>query len=1186
MVLGGETEAERGRRVQEVIRDCIRRRVGGETLPNEAVASDHPDLMPELGQELQALALIQRAEQCASDTANHANGISTDVVLPADSFPGYEIIGEIHRGGQGVVYEALQKSTQRKVAIKAMKEGTFGRPGDRTRFEREVQILGQLKHPRIVTIYDSGSAAAGFYFVMDYIAGNALDEFMAGQERSIPETLELFARVCDAVNAAHLHGIIHRDLKPSNIRVDPQEDPHILDFGLAKVAAGEDEHSGMTLTGQFVGSVPWASPEQAEGIPQKIDMRTDVYSLGMILHHMLTGCFPYEVAGNIRDVIDNILKAEPTRPSTIRKQIDNEVETIVLKCLAKEPDRRYQTAGELVRDIRRYLAGEPIEAKRDSVGYVLRKHLRRYRIPVAIAGAFALVVTIGFFTSLMFWRDAVHERDAAEAARAEAKRQAEIAQAVNDFLNKEVLAAAGPYSTPGREITIREVLDVASEQIQGKFAGEPLVEAALRTTLGDAYRELGRYDSAESHIQRALELIRGAFGQDHPHTLATINKLASVYCKQARFHEAEPLLVQTLEARRRVLGDNHQDTLMSINNLAKFLAAQGRYDEAEPLYSAAIQAQREALGPEHQDTLLSMNNLAELYQRQGRHDEAESLYLVVLDARQRVLGPEASKTLTTINGLAFVYQEQGRHAKAEPLFTRLLESRRLALGEDHPGTCTAMDNLASLYREMGRLDDAETLHTAALETRRRVLGPEHPRTLTSMHNLAHVLMRLGRLDDAEPLLVETLELRRRVLGDEHPRTINTLANLAGLYEDQGRYEESEPLQASALDIRRRTLGPEHPTTLNSMANLAKLYRKQGRRDEAESLCIATLEARRRVLGEDHPDTLTSLANLARLHVDRARYGEAEAAYLRVLESHRELVGEEHPETLAAKRNLAHVYRSQERYDEAESLFRETLDTQRRVLGPEHPDTLNAMNGLATLLLSRGQYDEAEPLLVQALEAQRREGEDTPRALLAAYNMANLYTRQERYAEAEPLLREALQGSRRVLGETHLYATVSLQVLVTVLVKLEEFEEAEPLARDLVRIQRDSDRVGPSDRARSLHRLADILMHNGNPAEAEPLLRECLEILLGPPGQDDQQIANTQSLLGACLTALKRYEEAEALLLESYPRIESTEEESDDLARAAGQRIIDLYNSWGYPDKANEWRAKLPSPPGVSKPPGT
>ena len=194
---------------------------------------------------------------------------------------------------------------------------------DRARFEREVDILAQLNHPNIVSIIDSGVAGEGgsFFYVMDYVAGDSLDTYMSREDRTLDVTLRLFARICDAVNAAHLKGIIHRDLKPSNIRVDQTGEPHILDFGLAKVAAqgevsGEDPSGKvqmMTMTGQFVGSLPWASPEQAEGRPEKIDVRTDVYSLGVILYQMLTGGkFPYEVIGTMRDVLDNILRAAPS----------------------------------------------------------------------------------------------------------------------------------------------------------------------------------------------------------------------------------------------------------------------------------------------------------------------------------------------------------------------------------------------------------------------------------------------------------------------------------------------------------------------------------------------------------------------------------------------------------------------------------------------------------------------------------------------------------------------------------------------------------------------------------------------------------------------------------------------------------------------------------------------------------
>ena len=312
------------------------------------------------------------------------------------SIPGYRILSEIHRGGQGVVYQAIQESTRRTVAIKVRREGPFAGSHDKARFELEVQILSQLKHPNIVTIYDSGSVAGNAYFVMDYIRGKPLDEYAREAALTIDQSLRLFVKICNAVQIAHLRGIIHRDLKPSNIRIDPSGEPHVLDFGLAKVSEFDvlagDRNGTKTQTGQFIGSLPWSSPEQAEGRPDRIDVRSDVYSLGIILYRLLTGRFPYPVTGNPREVLDNIQSVEPARPRAFNKTINDEVETIVLKCLAKERERRYQSAGALSDDIGRFLSGETLEAKRDSTWYVLRKAARRHKIPVIVASAFIVLV--------------------------------------------------------------------------------------------------------------------------------------------------------------------------------------------------------------------------------------------------------------------------------------------------------------------------------------------------------------------------------------------------------------------------------------------------------------------------------------------------------------------------------------------------------------------------------------------------------------------------------------------------------------------------------------------------------------------------------------------------------------------------------------------------------------------------
>ncbi|MHC4090326.1 MAG: protein kinase domain-containing protein, partial [Planctomycetota bacterium] len=349
---------------------------------------------------------------------------------------GYEAFQELRRGGQGIVYTAVQRSTQRTVAIKVLLAGAWAPEKHKRRFQREIKLIASLQHPNIVRLYDSGLTSEGYpYYVMEFIEGVGLDELIAavsggqpwvlsgyehlavarGEEpnRRAPScfatrsTLALMAKVCEAVGYAHQHGMIHRDVKPSNIRVDTNAEPHVLDFGLAKHILGAPAGGpgpSVSLTGEFMGSLAWASPEQTEGVPERIDARADVYALGVILFQMLTGQFPYPVVGGFQQVLDRIKSAEPPRPSSMRKDLDDEVDTILLKCLAKEPERRYRDADELAREIRRYLAGEPIEAKHESVTYRLRKRISRHRTAFALTGALVAVGAVSVASTLTLWR--------------------------------------------------------------------------------------------------------------------------------------------------------------------------------------------------------------------------------------------------------------------------------------------------------------------------------------------------------------------------------------------------------------------------------------------------------------------------------------------------------------------------------------------------------------------------------------------------------------------------------------------------------------------------------------------------------------------------------------------------------------------------------------------------------------
>lgn len=415
----------------------MRRRASGEALDNRTVIEAHPHLMPELGRELELLTLIERARSTAITRSRAGPWIAGAAPNGgADSGPpGYDLVREVHRGGQGIVYDAVQRATGRRVAVK-VRLNTLGLGVDTVgvdRFEREVEILAQLEHAGIVRIIDSGILDGRPFYVMDFVDGAPLDEFLAAHPLEIRPSLALFEKIATSVAAAHVRGVIHRDIKPANILIEQRDgaiEPRLVDFGLARLhQAGQDALGGRTIEGQFLGSVPWASPEQAAGDPARMDVRSDVYALGVVLFQMLTGSLPYrlpsiaggEGSGGLREALGVIASVAPARPSSLRKGLDPDIDTITLKCLAKEPERRYQSAAELAADIRRYLDNRPIVARPPSLVYQLRRFARRNRVLVGAAAAVCLALAVGAVATVSETRRAL----AAERHAAEQLQQAE-----------------------------------------------------------------------------------------------------------------------------------------------------------------------------------------------------------------------------------------------------------------------------------------------------------------------------------------------------------------------------------------------------------------------------------------------------------------------------------------------------------------------------------------------------------------------------------------------------------------------------------------------------------------------------------------------------------------------------------------------------------------------------------------
>jgi WD40 repeat protein len=426
---------------------------------------------------------------------------------PLPTVPGYQVVRQLKRGGQGVVYQAVQQSTKRKVAIKILLGGASAAASVRKRFEREVELIAGLKHPNVIAVFDSGRTTEGHpYYVMDYVRGVPITQYVREQRLDVRRCLKLFATACDGVNHAHQKGVIHRDLKPSNILVDADGNARVLDFGLAKALA-EPVEANVSATGVVVGTLQYMSPEQTRGNPDGVDTRTDVYSLGVILYEMLTGAYPYALDCDIAGVIRNISEAPPAplsrrwskehgvcpTPSRVQRSVHcpiaSDVDTIVQKALSKERDRRYDSAGELARDIRRYLDDEPIVARRASAWYQLARLAKRNKVLVGgVAGVVAAVVVGAILTAWQAMR-ANEQRGRAEHLAVQALQLETLAK---QRLVTGLLLWGDSVSAAGDPVAAWRSYMLAWDQASWVGApATPILAGAVEVTLGE--RPLGGF---------------------------------------------------------------------------------------------------------------------------------------------------------------------------------------------------------------------------------------------------------------------------------------------------------------------------------------------------------------------------------------------------------------------------------------------------------------------------------------------------------------------------------------------------------------------------------------------------------------------------------------------------------------------------------------------------------------------